>query len=201
MGGIESPKTEMKLPKNMKLSELQLFFSFLEQDRHPYSLRNEVMFKLLSTTGMRRSELVSLTWEQVDFENNTILILGKGNKERILPLHSIVIPLLHKYRNTLLIEHSHSTEPVFKSRLNKTLNARSLHLIFKQLISKAGLPAHRFSLHHLRHKFATLLLQGNKKVDLRTLQELLGHSSLSTTGIYTHINMEQKKQAIESFLK
>lgn len=98
------------------------------------------------------------------------------------------------------MEHTHSSEPVFKSRLNKELNARSLHLKFKQLISKAGLPAQRFSLHHLRHTFATLLLQGNEKVDLRTLQELLGHSNLSTTGIYTHIDMEQKKKAIESFL-
>lgn len=101
------------------------------------------MFKLLATTGMRRSEIVSLNWEQLDFENNTILIHGKGNKERLLPLHSIVIPLFHKYKNNLFIEHTQSSEPVFKSRLNKELNARSLHLIFKQLISKAGLPAQR----------------------------------------------------------
>ncbi|MEH6940045.1 tyrosine-type recombinase/integrase [Bacillus sp. JJ664] len=80
------------------------------------------------------------------------------------------MPLLQKYKNNLLIEHTQSSEPVFKSRLNKGLNARSLHLIFKQLISKAGLPAHRFSLHHLRHTFVTLLLQGNEKVDLKTLQ-------------------------------
>ncbi|PGZ89901.1 integrase [Bacillus sp. AFS029533] len=110
----------MKLPKYMKLSELQLFFNFLEHDNHPYSLRNEVMFKLLATTGMRRSELVRLTWEQLDFENNTILIHGKGNKERLLPLHLFIIPLFHKVKSNLFNEHTHSSEPV--QQMNPTMS-------------------------------------------------------------------------------
>ncbi|WP_260401995.1 tyrosine-type recombinase/integrase [Peribacillus simplex] len=84
---------------------------------------------------------------------------------------------------------------------NKPLNPRGLHKIFKEILERAGLPAHRFSLNHLRHTFATLLLQENKdKVDLRTLQDLLGHESLATTSMYTHIDFEQKKKAINSFL-
>ncbi|WP_286178856.1 tyrosine-type recombinase/integrase [Bacillus sp. B4EP4a] len=89
---------------------------------------------------------------------------------------------------------------MFYNQKNKPLNPRGLHKIFKEVLERAGLPAHRFSLIHLRHTFATLLLQENKdKVDLRTLQELLGHESLATTSMYTHIDFEQKKKAINSF--
>lgn len=73
------------------------------------------MFKLLATTGMRRSELVVLTWEQMDLESNTVLIRGKGNKERLLPLHYLVIPLFYRYRDSLLEERLHPDEPVFTS--------------------------------------------------------------------------------------
>lgn len=201
MAGIETPKAQKKLPVYMRLSELQQFLRYLEGHEHPYALRNELMFKLLATTGMRRSELVSLTWEQIDLENNTVLIRGKGNKERLLPLHPMVLSLFPQYMEGLLEERLHPNEPVFTSYRHVPLNARSLHRLFKELLSKAGLPAHRFSLHHLRHTFATLLLQrtDGKKVDLRTLQELLGHENLATVSVYTHIDFEQKKQAIDSF--
>lgn len=159
MLGIQAPKADKKLPIYMRLSELQKFLSFLKTHEHPYALRNELMFKLLATTGMRRSELVGLTWVQIDLESNTILILGKGNKERLLPLHAMVIPLFQRYRESLLEERLHPDEPVFMSYRHKALDPRSLHRLFKELLSRAGLPAHRFSLHHLRHNFATLLLQ------------------------------------------
>jgi site-specific recombinase XerD len=174
---------------------------FLEKREHIYGLRDELLFKLLATTGMRRSECVSLTWDQVDLENNTILIRGKGKKERLLPLHSLVIPLFKQYMDTLAEEKRHPDEPVFTTHRGKAFNPRSLHRLFKLMLSQSGLPAHRFSLHHLRHTFATLLLQGTDgdKVDLRTLQELLGHENMSTVSVYTHIDLSQKKKAIDSF--
>jgi site-specific recombinase XerD len=215
MAGIKAPKSDSKLPVYLNMEELKQLFSFLEEEVNALALRNEVMFKLLATTGMRRQELVDLTWEQLDFYNETIRIYGKGKKERLLPLHAMVIPLLKKHKASLKEYQTHPQEPVFLNHHGQPLNPRGLHRIFKDVLKKAGLPPHRFSLHHLRHTFATLLLQqvkketvdehGNlsyvpkEKVDLKTLQELLGHESLATTQVYTHIDFDSKKKAIDSF--
>lgn len=201
MGGIQAPKTENKLPVYMTLQELKKLFTFLENDNRPLSYRNHLLFKLLATSGMRRQELVDLTWQQVDLENNVIRIFGKGKKERLLPLHPIVIPLFHDYRMHKLESEIQPSEPVFLNKNGQKMNPRGLHFVFKDILSKSGLSANRFSLHHLRHTFATLMLQENKdQVDLRTLQEMLGHESLATTSMYTHVDFEQKKKAINSFL-
>ncbi|WP_068984297.1 tyrosine-type recombinase/integrase [Lysinibacillus xylanilyticus] len=198
--GIESPKTDDKLPVYMTLTDLKQLFDYLERAQSRFSKRNELMFKLLATTGIRRSELVSLTWEQVDLVNETIRIDGKGKKERILPLHPHLIPLLASYKASLRSYQIYPTEPVFLNKNRKALDPRGLHVIFKDVLKKAGLPPTRFSLHHLRHTFATLMLQQNKEnVDLRTLQELLGHESITSTQVYTHVEYEQKKKAIDSF--
>lgn len=98
----------------------------------------------------------------------------------------------------------HPSQPVFLNKNDKKLNSHGLHKLFKEILQKAGLPPQRSSLHHLRHTFATLLIQDNKenvdlRVDLRTVQELLGHKSLVTTQVYTHVDFEQKKKAIETF--
>lgn len=199
--GIEAPKLDKKLPVYMTLRELQILFRHLEQDHSRLGKRNNLMYKLLATTGMRRSEIVSITWDQVNLVNGTIRIFGKGKKERLLPLHPIVIPLFHPYMETLLEHQLHGTEPVFLNKNGEEMNPRGLHKTFKETLEKAGLPPKRFSLHHLRHTFATLLLQENKEnVDLRIVQELLGHESLITTQIYTHVDYDQKKKAIDSFL-
>lgn len=199
MAGIEPPKADTKLPVYMSLEELQKLFRYLESNTSVLSTRNHLMFKLLATSGMRRQELVDLTWQQVDISSQTIRVFGKGKKERLLPLHPMVIPLFYQYKKTVAEHQLHHEEPIFLNFRGVKLNPRGLHVIFKDVLTKAGLPAKRFSLHHLRHTFATLLLQGNNKVDLRTLQELLGHESLTTTSMYTHIDFEQKKKAIDSF--
>ncbi|MGG1480149.1 tyrosine-type recombinase/integrase [Bacillus smithii] len=200
MIGIDTPKTDSKLPTYMSLLELQKLFRFLEQDNSRMAMRNHLLFKLLATTGMRRSEIVEITWEQIDLSNNTIRIYGKGKKERLLPLHPMVVPLMKSYMGSLEEYQLHPSQPVFLNKNGKKMNPRGLHKIFKEILQKAGLPPQRFSLHHLRHTFATLLIQENKEnVDLRTVQELLGHESLVTTQVYTHIDFEQKKKAIETF--
>ncbi|KYD16892.1 tyrosine-type recombinase/integrase [Caldibacillus debilis] len=200
MIGIDTPKTDSKLPTYMSLSELRKLFHFLEQDNSRMAMRNHLLFKLLATTGMRRSEIVELTWEQIDLSNNTIRIYGKGKRERLLPLHPMVVPLIKSYMGSLEEYQLHPSQPVFLNKNGKKLNPRGLHKIFKEILQKAGLPPQRFSLHHLRHTFATLLIQENKEnVDLRTVQELLGHESLVTTQVYTHVDFEQKKKAIETF--
>ncbi|MCM3584221.1 tyrosine-type recombinase/integrase [Mesobacillus maritimus] len=200
MAGIETLKQDKKLPVYMSLSELKKLFHFLEQNQGRFALRNHLMFKLLASTGMRRQELVDLTWQQVNFDNMTIKVFGKGKKERLLPLHPIIHQLFMDYRDSLLSYQIHPEEPIFRNKNGDQLNARGLHKIFKETLEKAGLPPKRFSLHHLRHTFATLLLQENKEnIDIRTLQELLGHESLATTSVYTHVDFEQKRKAINSF--
>lgn len=200
MAGITAPKSEKTIPTYMTLDELKKLFRFLEQDHCKFAVRNELMFKLLATTGMRRQEIIDLTWQQLDLSSNTIRVKGKGRKERLLPLHPIVLPLFPRYRLTLKAHQMHGTEVVFPNKNGVKMNPRGLHIVFKRILEQAGLPPARFSLHHLRHTFATLLLKdGNNKVDLRTLQELLGHESLSTTSVYTHIDLEQKIKAIRSF--
>ncbi len=200
MAGIETPKHDKKLPVYMTLSELQKLFRYLESDQGRFALRNHLMFKILPSTGIRRQELVDLTWQQVNFDNMTLKVFGKGKKERLLPLHPMVHQLFLDYRYSLLAYQIHPEEPIFRNKNGEKLNARGLHKIFKETLEKAGLPPKRFSLHHMRHTFATLLLQENKEnVDIRTLQELLGHESLATTSVYTHVDFEQKRKAIHSF--
>lgn len=98
MWGIQAPKSDQTLPVYMNMEELKQLFAALQRDNHRFALRNEAMFKLLATTGMRRLELVDLTREQLDFYNETIRIYGKGKKERLLPLHSLVVPILKAYK-------------------------------------------------------------------------------------------------------
>lgn len=200
MAGITAPKSDKKLPTYMTLEELKQLFHFLEKDHSRFATRNELLFKLLATSGMRRQEVIDLTWQQLDLGSNTIRVIGKGKKERLLPLHPIVISLFPRYRLTLKEHQMHGTEVVFPNKNGVKMNPRGLHIVFKRILERAGLPPARFSLHHLRHTFATLLLQeSNNQVDLRTLQELLGHESLSTTSIYTHVELKQKIKAIQSF--
>ncbi|MGC5328178.1 tyrosine-type recombinase/integrase [Brevibacillus sp. SYSU BS000544] len=199
MVGIQSPKSDKKLPVYLTISELQKLFHSLENDQGKFCKRNELMIKLLATTGMRRQELVDLCWMQLDFDWNTIRVHGKGNKERLVPLHPMVLPLFVSYRQELDEYQLHPTQPVFYNYKGQRLDPHGLHRIFKEELKKAGLPPSQFSLHHLRHTFATLLLQQQAdKVDIRTLQELLGHESLSTTSIYTHVDFDQKRKAIQA---
>jgi site-specific recombinase XerD len=198
MAGVPSPKMDKRLPTYLHLVELKQLFRSLELCKQKFALRNELLFKLLVSTGMRRQEIVDLTWRQLDFDQKSIRVYGKGRKERLLPLHPVVLPLIKKYQAQQPAHQVHDDEPVFVNPKNKSICPRVLHRIFKRELVRAGLPPNRFTLHHLRHSFATILLQ-NKDVDLRTLQELLGHESLSTTGMYTHVDLKDMIRAIESF--
>ncbi|MED3803092.1 tyrosine-type recombinase/integrase [Lysinibacillus xylanilyticus] len=124
----------------MTLKDLKQLFDYLERSQSRFSMRNEIMFKLLATTGLRRSELVSLTRELVDLVNETIRIDGKGEKERILLLHPHLMPLLASYKVSLRSYQIYPSEPVFLNKNRKALDPRGLHVIFKDVLKKAGLP-------------------------------------------------------------
>jgi site-specific recombinase XerD len=145
MAGIENPKFDNRLPIYMNLDELKLLFTYLESDSGPLALRNELMFKFLATTGLRRQELVDLCWKHVDFVSMTVKVMGKGKKERLLPLHPMIQPLLKHYKESQLGYRIHSEEPIFLNHHGRKLNPRGLHKIFKEVLAKAGLPPHRFS--------------------------------------------------------
>jgi integrase/recombinase XerD len=201
MAGIETPKLDNRLANYMSMKDLKKLLSYLEKSESRFALRNHLLFRLLATSGMRRQEVIDLTWQQIDLDNQTVKVFGKGKKERLLPLHPSVIELFHDYQEGLLEYQLHPKEPVFLNKYGKKFNPRGLHIIFKECLEKSGLPPTRFSLHHLRHTFATLMLQENKEnIDLRTLQDLLGHENLSTTSVYTHVDFAQKKKAVDTFL-
>ena len=173
MAGVPSPKMDKRLPTYLRLEELKQLFSSLElckQKNRKNAVRNELIFKLLATTDMRRQEIVDLTCRQLDLEQKSIRVFGKGRKERLLPLHPVVLPLIKQYQASQPVHLVHDDMTVFVNPQNKPIDPRVLHRIFKQELVRAGLPPTRFTLHHLRHSFATILLQGGD-VDLKTLQD------------------------------
>ena len=154
------------------------------------SLRNKLIVELLYSTGMRRNELINLKVEDVDFSSNTIKVLGKRNKERLIPLLNSVKESIKNYLNERTQERSNSTYLFFTEKQNKlypTLVYRIINDYFSTVSSKV-----KKSPHVLRHSFATHLL--NEGADLSSVKELLGHSSLASTQVYTHSSMSKLKE-------
>jgi site-specific recombinase XerD len=144
-------------------------------------------------TGVRREELVSLSWKNLDFHDKVVRIDGKGKKQRLLPLHDDLIEKLKVYRISLRHEFQTEESSLFPNKQGRHLSTQGAHRIMKKTLKLSAL-SKEYSLHKLRHTFATTLL--NNDADLRTIQELLGHESLATTQIYTHTNMARKRDAV-----
>ncbi len=187
---IKSPKKEKRLPNFLYYNELELLFDSFNMN-NKLEVRNRLIFELLYATGVRVSELVNIKNEDIDYSNRTIKVLGKGNKERIVYFGEYALDVLllynKEYRNQLNINNS---DYLFLNKLGGNLTDRGVRDIVTRSIKKTSLK-HKISPHTLRHTFATHLL--NEGADLKTVQELLGHSSLSTTGIYTHVSNDRLK--------
>lgn len=186
------------LPRTIPAHTIQEFLNTLymqkEQSVTSYQknccIRDIAVIELLFATGMRISELCTLKPENMDFENNTILIYGKGSKERILQVgNPDVLNALTLYKNTFQ-EDIKICGYFFVNRLQHRLSDQSVRYMIKHYASLAGIEQH-ITPHMFRHSFATLLLEQN--VDIRYIQKILGHSSINTTEIYTHVsNIKQK---------
>jgi integrase/recombinase XerC len=191
---VDIPKPEKSLPKFLTVSQVETLLEKptknVRQKQAPLWMawRDEAILELFYSSGLRLSELVKLEVKDLDPISETVRIFGKGAKERICPVGRPTLEAVSRYRQKAGVHAG----PLFISKLRRRLSARSIWLAMKKYLRAAGLPAD-LSPHKLRHSFATHLLDGG--ADLRSVQSLLGHASLSTTQIYTHVTAERMKRA------
>jgi integrase/recombinase XerC len=182
---IISPKTEKRLPTHLEIAEIDALLDV--PGTTPASVRARAVLELLYATGIRCAELVGLDLSEVDLPGKTVRVLGKGRKERVVPFGSRALESLEAYlrwRSGLGVR----TDALFVNPRGRRLSDRSVRRLVSARVRALAL-ARRVSPHTLRHSFATHLLE--RGADLRAIQELLGHSSLSTTQRYTHVNARQ----------
>jgi len=187
---IQTPKKEKYIPVFLTVDEV---FSILEKScsNDPVGLRNKAMLELLYTSGIRRAELIGLNCSDIDFKQALIKVRGKGKKERVVPVGEQALQSMREYRDRGRVEAAQSDsfgagEPFFTSKKGERLNPRTISRIVDKLTVSGGINR-KISPHVLRHTFATHLLDGG--ADLRAIQEMLGHESLSTTQKYTSVSM------------
>lgn len=192
---IERPKLKKALPDVMSVEEVALLLDIKTNTLFDY--RNKAMLELLYATGIRVSELIHLSIHSVDLENCIIRLIGKGGKERIIPIGEYTMVYLKEYlekRNQLLKQNN--CEALFLNNHGKEMTRQGFFKNLKKILREKGLNENIHP-HTLRHSFATHLL--NYGADLRSIQMLLGHSDIKTTKIYTHISREKIKEEYHEF--
>ena len=202
---LSSPKQDHPLPTYLPVDDMFRLLDTPAPDT-PAELRDRAILEVLYSCGLRVSELTGLNWEDVDPNLEVLRVKGKGQKERIVPIGRTALDALHRYRteipallgnNYQLASHNVSAgdaRPVFLNQRGGRLTPRSVARLVASYAKQCGL-AHKISPHALRHTFATHLLDAG--ADLRAIQELLGHSSLSTTQRYTHVNLDRLTQVYD----
>jgi integrase/recombinase XerC len=180
---ITAPKKEKRLPKFLTVDEAQRLMG------NPRILRDTAILETFYSTGIRISELVSLKKEDIDFHAGLIRVFGKGRKERIVPIGEKAMTVLQQYLQLFPLAEG----VVFCNAKREPLTTRTIHRIVKQYMRQIDRPS--FSPHTLRHTFATHLLEGG--ADLRSVQEMLGHTTLSTTQRYTHLQVDHLMQVYD----
>ncbi|MCM8792490.1 MAG: tyrosine recombinase XerC [Candidatus Omnitrophica bacterium] len=184
---ISGPKQEKSLPAFLTEEEVIRLLEMVPSDKES-SLRDKAILETFYSTGMRISELVGLDISDIDFISGTVKVKGKGKKERLLPIGDKALEAIHNYLN---IRSKREEEAVFLNKFGKRITVRGVRNIVSKYVRLAALKG-GVSPHTLRHSFATHLLE--RGADLRSVQELLGHTNISTTQIYTHLTTERLKQ-------
>lgn len=188
---VDLPKVKKSLPKFIYEDEMDSFLSKID-DSTPLGKRNRVIFELLYGCGLRVSELTAIKINDIDYVKKEILIHGKGSKDRIVPVHDLGISMLKIYvkdsRIELASKHDEKTDILLLNYKGMALTSRGVRKILNKELEKQA-STMNLTPHSFRHSFATHLL--NRGVDLRVVQELLGHVSLSTTQIYTKVSKEK----------
>ncbi len=195
-----TPKQETRLPTFLYDDEIKQLFTVSDLST-PLGQRSQALLELLYGTGIRVSECCNLRLQDIDFQIGTILVVGKGRKERYIPVGSYALDALYTYvhngREDLLRGNQEINEDaVFLNYRGKKLSRSGVRKILEDLVGKTAATYH-ISPHVLRHTFATHML--NEGADMRSVQELLGHSHLSSTQIYTHVTKDQLKHVYNNF--
>ena len=188
---ISFPKTWQKLPHVLSYSQVESLLA--QPDETPLGIRDKAMLELLYATGLRVSELINLTVNAVNLEAGFLLCQGKGSKERLVPIGTSARECVKKYCATARLQLLKDTrkELLFVNRFGNKLSRQGFWKILKEYALQAGIQQ-TITPHTLRHSFATHLLENG--ADLRSVQAMLGHASISTTQIYTHVSMEKIKE-------
>lgn len=196
---LETPKLGKRMPKHLSLDESKKLLETVQNEDSRNNQRDYAIITLFLNCGMRLSELVNINIKDITFSEAKLSVVGKGNKERTIYLNNACISAINEY----LLERPkegikyNSKDALFLSERRERISNRTVQLIVKKELLKAGLDTNKYSVHKLRHTAATLMYQyGN--VDIRALQELLGHESISTTEIYTHVDNSQIRNAVEN---
>ncbi|KYG80718.1 tyrosine recombinase XerD [Roseivirga ehrenbergii] len=195
---LEAPKLGRKLPDTLDIHEIDKILAAIDHSKAE-GMRNRAMLETLYSSGLRVTELISLRISNIHFEIGFLRILGKGNKERLVPIGREALKYINMYRGEvrvhLDIKPGHESF-LFLNRNGKQLTRQMVFIVIKDLVAKAGLQK-VVSPHTFRHSFATHLIEGG--ADLRAVQEMLGHESITTTEIYTHLDRDYLKQIIKDY--
>ena len=195
---LEAPKLGRKLPDTLNIHEIDQILEAIDHSK-PEGMRNRAMLETLYSSGLRVTELVELKLSNVHFDVGFLRVIGKGNKERLVPIGREALKFIRIYQEEVRVhlEIAKGHEPfLFLNRRGKKLSRQMVFMYIKDLVAKSGLNK-TVSPHTFRHSFATHLIEGG--ADLRAVQEMLGHESITTTEIYTHLDRDYLKQVIQEY--
>ena len=195
---IESPKQSRKLPDVLSFEEIENILNNIDLSNEA-GVRNRAILETLYSSGLRVSELIHLKISAVDFNLSLVKVIGKGNKERLVPIGNDALKFISMYKNNYRNHHelnSQNADILFLNLRGKPISRIAIFQIIQDLCEKTGIKK-SVSPHTFRHSFATHLLENG--ADLRSIQEMLGHASITTTEIYTHVESVLLKQTLELF--
>lgn len=195
---IENPKIGLKLPEVLSVEEIELIISSIDLSKKQ-GQRNKAIIETLYSCGLRVTELINLKISNINFNDEYIKVIGKGNKERLTPIGSNALKYIQIYVNEVRIHKKISKgneDIVFLNNRGSKLSRVMIFTLIKNILKKIGIKK-KVSPHTFRHSFATHLIEGG--ADLRAVQEMLGHESITTTEIYTHLDKDYLRSNIMQF--